>query len=235
MAESSYQLRAHRQLHKPRFLRRWDKKQGWYQTVSSGSPSAEGKGSRWVGSERGSTDRPSEPPWAFLLLTQQLPQEKQGGLQRLARYSWDLLPPGDMENMQICFCAVKGLNFPSTTCRWYTSRALHYPSFSRLLGLKSTLLNFCCFLKLNEEIPPKTHWFGSKWLWGDEGELTHCLLQCLFLASKRHRDANLIFFSVLHDFALVVNYLGEIIISTLGKTRHNVSVLAELVLSMSKT
>lgn len=77
--------------------------------------------------------------------------------------------------------------------------------------------------------------FGSKWLWGDEGELTHCLLQCLFLASKRHRDANLIFFSVLHDFALVVNYLGEIIISTLGKTRHNVSVLAELVLSMSKT
>lgn len=57
MAESSYQLRAHRQLHKPRFLRWWDKKQGWYQTVSSGSPSAEGKGSRWVGSERGSTDR----------------------------------------------------------------------------------------------------------------------------------------------------------------------------------
>lgn len=59
MAESSYQLRAHGWLPKSRFQRWWDNIQGWYQMVPSVSPSAQGKGSWWVGSERGSTDRPS--------------------------------------------------------------------------------------------------------------------------------------------------------------------------------
>lgn len=56
-AESSHQLRAHRRLPKPRFLRRWDNKQGWQQMVSSGSPSErERDADGWAGREAGQTD-----------------------------------------------------------------------------------------------------------------------------------------------------------------------------------
>lgn len=56
-AESSHQLRAHRRLPKPRFLRRWDNKQGWHQMVSSGSPSErERDADGWAGREAGQTD-----------------------------------------------------------------------------------------------------------------------------------------------------------------------------------
>lgn len=71
-----------------------------------------------------STARPSDPLRGLLLFSQQLQQGSQGELWSSARYSWGSLPPGHMERMQICFWAVKVLNSPSKTRRWYTQEPI---------------------------------------------------------------------------------------------------------------